>query len=251
MPEDPYNDAYADENYTNITPVIKAIAIDPYSDEYTPALDEEDVTSHPNPVSKAPTAPMSPSEDYLNTSQMQSTRLEDPTKVKKLLILDLNGTLLYRNPHNPRKDHSKDDAGSGPQKEDDVYAHFPPGPRPLRMVNPRPFMPSFREYIFHPKTRKWLDTMVWSSAQPHSVQDMVEKCFGEDAVEEEDHSHNRRGRKGKNNRSHGVEVDEFGREKRGKLVAAWARDTLGLDSNAYRECRDGTLQANLFNPFSR
>ncbi|KAK1231045.1 hypothetical protein PQX77_005852 [Marasmius sp. AFHP31] len=247
MPEDPYNDAYADENYTNITPVIKAITIDPYSDEYTPTPDDEDVTSYATPASKTPTTPNSPSEEYLNTSQIQSTRLEDPTKVKKLLILDLNGTLAFRNPHNPRKDHPNDDKGSVPQKEpssDDVYAQFPPGQHPLRVVNPRPYMPSFREYVFHPKTRKWLDTMVWSSAQPHSVRDMVEKCFGEDAVEEEEHSHNRRGRKGRHNRSHGVEVDEFGREKRGKLVAAWARDTLGLDSNAYHRKTQTTKDLN-------
>ncbi|KAL0064412.1 hypothetical protein AAF712_008712 [Marasmius tenuissimus] len=250
MPEDPYNDAYADENYTNITPVIKAITIDPYSDEYTPTPDDEDVTSYATPASKTPTTPNSPSEEYLNTSQVKSTQLEDPTKVKKLLILDLNGTLVYRNPHNPRKDHLNDDKGSGPQKEsssDDVYAQFPPGQHPLRVVNPRPYMPSFREYVFHPKTKNWLDTMVWSSAQPHSVRDMVEKCFGEDAVEEEDHSSNRRVRKPRHkHRSRGVqvEVDEFGREKRGKLVATWARDTLGLDSNAYHQKTQTTKDLN-------
>jgi hypothetical protein len=44
--------------------------------------------------------------------------------------------------------------------------------------------------------------MVWSSAQPHSVADMVDKCFG---------------------------------ERKEELVAVWARDTLGLDEQAYSE----------------
>ena len=42
--------------------------------------------------------------------------------------------------------------------------------------------------------------MVWSSAQPHSVADMVERCFA---------------------------------ERKEELVAVWARDTLGLDEQAY------------------
>ncbi|KAL0580458.1 hypothetical protein V5O48_001528 [Marasmius crinis-equi] len=237
MPEDPYQDAYADENYTNITPAIKAITIDPYSDEYTHAPDDDDVTYYSTPASKAPTTLNSPSENYLNTSQLPSTHLEDPTTVKKLLVLDLNGTLVYREKHRlPRDDHQRDNGPQNDSTSDDVYARLPPGPHPLRIVNPRPYIASFREYLFHPSTRRWLDTMVWSSAQPHSVKDMVEKCFGEDAVEEEEHGHGRRGRgRGRNNRGQGVEVDEFGREKRGKLVASWARDTLGLDSNAYHK----------------
>ena len=44
--------------------------------------------------------------------------------------------------------------------------------------------------------------MVWSSAQPDSVADMVDKCFG---------------------------------ERKEELVAVWARDTLGLDEQAYSE----------------
>ncbi|KAG6838205.1 hypothetical protein C0991_001081, partial [Blastosporella zonata] len=61
-------------------------------------------------------------------------------------------------------------------------------------------MPAFREYLFHSSTRAWLDTMVWSSAQPHSVNDMVDKAF-------ESHK------------------DE--------LIAIWARDTLGLEEKDY------------------
>jgi hypothetical protein len=39
-------------------------------------------------------------------------------------------------------------------------------------------MQSFRQYLFCAETKAWLDTMVWSSAQPHSVDDMVNKVFG-------------------------------------------------------------------------
>ncbi|KAF9258932.1 hypothetical protein L218DRAFT_706738 [Marasmius fiardii PR-910] len=239
MSEDPYHDAYSDEPFTNITPAIKAIEIDPYSDEYTHIPEgNEDVTYYPTPPApKTRITPNSPSEDYLKLSKAKSTKLEDPMKARKLLVLDLNGTLLFRTPHARHK---------LPQKEsstDDVYAQFPSGPRPLRSVNPRPYISSFREYIFHPATRRWLDTMVWSSAQPHSVKDMVEKCFGEDAVEEEDMGGRGRGRGRNRGRggggsgagSSGVEVDEFGREKRGKLVAVWARDTLGLDVEMYNK----------------
>lgn len=52
----------------------------------------------------------------------------------------------------------------------------------------------------HEETRQWLDVMVWSSAQPHSVADMVHRCFAEDKE---------------------------------KLVAIWARDTLGLSKEDY------------------
>ena len=62
-------------------------------------------------------------------------------------------------------------------------------------------MQSFQDYIFHPKTRTWLDTMIWSSAQPHSVHDMVDKCFG---------------------------------PAQENFAAIWARDTLGLKHYEYR-----------------
>lgn len=72
-------------------------------------------------------------------------------------------------------------------------------------------MPTFREYLFHPVTRQWLDTMVWSSAQPHSVDDMVNKAF---------------------------------EQHREGLVAVWARDTLGLSSRDYSKS-----SAHLSHPF--
>ena len=64
-------------------------------------------------------------------------------------------------------------------------------------------MLAFRSFLFAPETKSWLDVMVWSSAQPHSVDDMVDKCFGRD---------------------------------RQKMIAVWARDTLGLSNEHYRAC---------------
>ena len=66
---------------------------------------------------------------------------------------------------------------------------------------PRPYLAALRAYLFAPQTRAWLDVMVWSSAQPHSVDDMVFHALGED---------------------------------REWLVAIWARDTLGLEGDHYR-----------------
>ncbi|KAJ7916741.1 hypothetical protein B0H13DRAFT_1996905 [Mycena leptocephala] len=100
---------------------------------------------------------------------------------RKLLVLDLNGTLLLRSKH----------ARNGPN----------PGIRP-RLVYPRPYLESFRDYIFHPSTQKWLDTLVWSSAQPPSVADMVYHCFG---------------------------------LQQRKFLAIWARDTMGLPPALYHK----------------
>ncbi|KZT03035.1 uncharacterized protein LAESUDRAFT_381728 [Laetiporus sulphureus 93-53] len=122
--------------------------------------------------------PPFPTPGYLSLTEEACTALSDPSLSRKLLILDLNGTLLHR-----------------PDR-----MHVPKyGPR-LRPVHPRPYMAAFRSYLFTPETKSWLDVMVWSSAQPHSVADMVDKCFG---------------------------------EQRGDLVAIWARDTLGLSDDQY------------------
>ncbi len=105
-------------------------------------------------------------------------------------MLDLNGTLLHRSQNNVArvKYHERGRDSNGR-----------PLPR-LRPVHPRPYMPAFRSYLFASRTKAWLDVMVWSSAQPHSVGDMVDKCFG---------------------------------EHREKLIAVWARDTLGLSNEHY------------------
>lgn len=63
--------------------------------------------------------------------------------------------------------------------------------------------------MFHDRNREWLDVMVWSSAQPHSVDDMVQKAFGEDGQQ--------------------------------LLKAVWARDKMGLGADAYCESIDYAL----------
>jgi len=117
------------------------------------------------------------SSSYLSIARSPSLRIASPTPAsKKLLILDLNGTLLLR-----------------------------PKPRMVksRPILPRPYMPSFRKFLFHEDVIGWLDVMVWSSAQPHSVDQMVDKCFG---------------------------------ETRSQMKAVWARDTLGLGKVNYCAC---------------
>ncbi|KAJ3812612.1 hypothetical protein F5876DRAFT_22638, partial [Lentinula aff. lateritia] len=127
-----------------------------------------------------------PSSTYLRLAEQPSVRLTDSTQTRKLLILDLNGTLLYREPR------TKDGY--------DPYALNEP--RPLRPTHTRPYMSSFKAFLFHPETRKWLDTMVWSSAQYPNVKDMISRCFGEEEVQ--------------------------------GLVALWDRKFLGLSETQYR-----------------
>ncbi|KAI0259579.1 hypothetical protein BC834DRAFT_974132 [Gloeopeniophorella convolvens] len=121
-----------------------------------------------------PLAPPAPTPAYLALAASPSLAL--PTPPRKLLILDLNGTLVLRSSH----------------------ASSTPGAP--RHVTPRPYLGALRGYLFARATRAWLDVMVWSSAQPHSVRDMVMRAFGRDA---------------------------------GGLVAVWARDTLGLAADEY------------------
>lgn len=157
-----------------------------------------------------PRIPTEPSLEYLALADTPSRRLSDPSESRKLLILDLNGTLVYRSPHTPRSQRPAGrymggggrgggGGGYGSTGYEDPYKN---SVRPLRPVYARPYMPSFVQYLFHPKTRTWLDTMVWSSAQPHSVDDMVGRCFG---------------------------------ELKRELLAVWARDTLGLLNHEYSE----------------
>lgn len=196
-----------DYNY-DPEPTFHPQDLDPYSDQYyNPPLDHLPLRSpqyeqHSIPVqrrsyytgqiSRTPSpipALKSPSPSYLDTSLEPSTT-DDPAR--KLLILDMNGTLVFRSAHTRREYHRPKFPGDAP-----------PPLRPLRTVHARPYLGSFTAYLFHTQTRQWLDTMVWSSAQPHSVADMVDKCFG---------------------------------ERKGGLVAVWARDTLGLSDFDYREC---------------
>ena len=49
-----------------------------------------------------PPIPTSPTLEYLRTSLEPSTKLASPSASRKLLILDLNGTLVFRSPHRNR-----------------------------------------------------------------------------------------------------------------------------------------------------
>ena len=138
----------------------------------------------PAPVpTPPPTA--TPSASYLDFASIPSQTLSEPTP--KLLVLDLNGSLLLRSTRIPKSYRG--------------HHHQNQYPAPRRVM-PRPYLTAFRAYLFAPQTRAWLDVMVWSSAQPHSVQDMVSHAFGDD---------------------------------RDQLIAIWARDTLGLAEDHYRE----------------
>lgn len=143
---------------------------------------------HPRSRTATPPPPHGPSSEYIATSDDPSHLLTDPASSRKLLVLDLNGTLLHRSPHSSK---------NVPRYPIPGQQGFQPR---LRSVHPRPYLPSFKSYIFHPSNKEWLDVMVWSSAQPHSVSDMVDKCF------------------------HG---------EKHHLVAVWARDTLGLPQHLY------------------
>ena len=128
--------------------------------------------------------PDGPSPSYLELASTPSKSLSEPPR--KLLILDLNGTLLLRSLRASKSYRGR--------------RHQHPAPR---RVMPRAYLTAFRAYLFAPRTRAWLDVMVWSSAQPHSVEDMM--------------------------------LDTFGRD-RTKFLAIWARDTLGLTEDHYRAC---------------
>ncbi|EJD00649.1 uncharacterized protein FOMMEDRAFT_170016 [Fomitiporia mediterranea MF3/22] len=138
--------------------------------------------------------PSSPSEEYLKSAAEPSTSTSTPSR--KLIILDLNGTLLLRL-------------------------------RSVGAVYPRPYMPSFRDFLLHPETRKWLDIMVWSSAQRHNVERMVRRCFF-------DRSSNPAIRDAERRRNEEEKQDsEIQDEWEGKFIAVWARDTLGLSRSEY------------------
>ena len=137
-----------------------------------------------SPPSPPPPKRTKPTDHYLSNSLRPSWKLDNPTQSRKLIVLDLNGSLLLRSPHQQKQGYA-------------LSSHT----RPLRTVYTRPYLAAFTSYIFHKETRKWLDTMIWSSAQPHSVRDMVEKCF---------------------------------QGRRNEFKAIWARDTLGLTQAEYR-----------------
>ncbi|KAI5897607.1 uncharacterized protein SCHCODRAFT_02609778 [Schizophyllum commune H4-8] len=117
---------------------------------------------------------------------------------RKLVVLDLNGTLVVR---------SKAGRGAHVPPPSDPYISFAPGaqaikvPLPPRIVYSRPFLRPFQQFLTHPSTRAWLDAMVWSSAQPHSIESMVSHAFPGEA--------------------------------RNVLCAVWTRKDLGLSEKEY------------------
>ncbi|KAF9584098.1 hypothetical protein BGW38_007593 [Lunasporangiospora selenospora] len=77
---------------------------------------------------------------YLTVAAQEPSALASPQKL--LVILDLNGTLFYRNKNNKRN------------------------------VTSRPYLQEFLDFIFES-----CRVMVWSSAQPHSVETMLSYGF--------------------------------------------------------------------------
>lgn len=118
---------------------------------------------------------------------------EDPTgRVApggpKLIVLDLNGALLFRSA--------------------------------TRKAHPRPYLRAFLQYIFHPghqsasgESERPYEVFVWSSAQPHNVQYMVDYAFGPYA-------------EGLYDPQTGEPLDADIAERSGKLLGVWARDKL-------------------------
>lgn len=158
----------------------------------SPRSPEPAPRSPPPPPPPAPALPAKPESSSRRQTGPDAAYLALATQPslpdassRKLLVLDLNGTLLLR----------------GPRSQQRASRFGPKTPR-VRSVFPRPYIPAFREYLFTPETREWLDTMVWSSAQPHSVQDMVDCVFGDDSD---------------------------------GLVAVWDRKSLGLSSAEYHQ----------------
>lgn len=151
------------------------------------------------PPSPPPPRRTEPTEEYLTITQTPSSHVADPSRARKLVVLDLNGSLLLRSAHQRRPPQPRYGHHRRADNDDDPYAD-PTKLRPLRAVHRRPYLGAFTSFILHEQTKGWLDTMVWSSAQPHSVADMVDRCFG---------------------------------ERKSELRAVWARDTLGLAADAY------------------
>ena len=167
--------------------------------------DDQYTHSRPSGTPPPPPIPDGPSPEYLEIAAQTSSTSETPPR--KLVILDLNGTLLVR-----------------------VNRGVP---------YPRPYMPTFRDYLLSPKTREWLDTMVWSSAQSQNVEKMVRRCFFDPRLDkhsqEEDDNYDAHSEDTKYKsrdyiaNRHSTFKDIWS----GKLSAVWARDTLGLSRRDY------------------
>ncbi|KIY62024.1 hypothetical protein CYLTODRAFT_494919 [Cylindrobasidium torrendii FP15055 ss-10] len=152
-----------------------------------------------------------PSAEYQAQMVEPSEALSRPSDIRKLLVLDLNGTLLNRDDYHKQGLWDNNDWGTYGRGH--AVGRPPPRPRTMRK---RPYLKSFLRYLFHDDTQAWLDTMVWSSAARGNVDDMVFKAFG---------------------------------DERTNLAAIWARDTLGLTSAQYTGKTQ--TNKNLEKPWSR
>lgn len=116
---------------------------------------------------------------------------------KKLLVLDLNGTLIFRN---------KNSSNS-------------------RTAYPRPYLKSFLEYLLQKEEEgnsnglgRW-SVFIWSSAQPHNVRGMLESTFDPRHI---DGLWDTEG------------PDKMASAYvKGKVLGVWARDKMGLTSHEY------------------
>ncbi|WVR04065.1 hypothetical protein IAU60_001064 [Kwoniella sp. DSM 27419] len=177
-------------------PLPPNVTVPPRSSEQTRGYSSHARSPPPRRRDFTPTPPplQLPSAEYIKLSQPSAITKNDHV-VPKLLVLDLNGALVYRN------------RGAD-----------------LRKSYPRPYLQCFLEYLFlpdpsSPGPHPW-EVFVWSSAQPHNVRGMVEGTFGPRWIEGIWEEETVRGR----------EAREGGE---GRLLGVWARDKMGLAAGDY------------------
>jgi hypothetical protein len=100
-----------------------------------------------SPDQQRPISIPEPSADYILNASLPPSSTPEPTP--KLLILDLNGTLLHR-PRNRSRERTADMRKASQH--------------PIL----RPYLPEFMDYIF-----AHFVVMFWSSAKPHNVEAMI------------------------------------------------------------------------------
>ena len=148
-----------------------------------------------------------PSKQYIELSKRKDDAVSSAKTTPKLLVLDLNGAIIYRTDRTTAE---------------------------RRKSYPRPYLSCLLEYLFLPeplaeplaepdvssRTRPW-EVFVWSSAQPLNVRTMVELGFGTKWIEGVWDSESRH--------------SKAEREKRGegRLLGVWARDKMGLNEADY------------------
>jgi hypothetical protein len=134
----------------------------------------------------------------------------------KLLVLDLNGTLIYRNK-----------GGSN-----------------ARTSYPRPYLGAFLKYLFRDLTdsdwpmRPW-EVFVWSSAQPHNVRAMLESTFDAGHIEglwNEVKPNNGDEEAAAEHGEEAEEDDDVDGLRTSKVLGVWARDKMGLSKQEYGTC---------------